>query len=477
MRILEYRRLSSCAAIAVLILISSAYITEACSCAYRTTCEMNALAEVVFTGTIVDVSDVASPSDENEYIDREFRHRVRVNEVFRGIQPGGLVEVVTEAATSCSFRMEQGKTFFIIASKSKKSGKLWTGMCSGTGEASDDNELYSFFREGKEKGTLDEIRVTGHIRMQQSEQEVPAGKVEIVPESAGEPVVVEIGEDGSFEVPRISAGRFLVQPVLPSGFTYKVNGTLGPWGDDAKEGVVEVGDHGCTVIEISVAHEGKISGRLIDSDGNPLREFYGLKVVPYLPGVTQENARSFPAYTDREGNFSVSGLRPGKYVIGFNLDDRITDVLGLGSYPRYYHPGSRDLSGAMVLEVWSSGHIANLLIQAPAKLRKKTVKVRVVDSEGRPVSDVLVVYQMKRAGQTGSGFPKDNVASDGTFEINVFEDTEYTVYAEYPDFGVEIERVVTKSSPCVSVNFDSKVETVQLVLKEGKRNCEKAEEN
>jgi hypothetical protein len=171
----------------------------------------------------------------------------------------------------------------------------------------------------------------------------------VVDVETGRPVAGGIVEvQGKANIPRVLAdasGQFLIRG-LPAG-TYRViasaTGYLpGGHGQTEPDGNVKPfeidGSRSGYSIEIRLWRSGAIHGRVTDDTGNPLADI--VVVATRLDPVPERRpARPASATTDDRGEYSLSGLRPGAYLVAARFGTRSILEPDPGSGPRRSGPG------------------------------------------------------------------------------------------------------------------------------------------
>lgn len=122
---------------------------------------------------------------------------------------------------------------------------------------------------------------------------------------------------------------------------------------------------------------GSISGRVLDSSGDPLEE---VNVTAYF-----ENGGDFAgmAFTDAFGNYKIDSLSNGAYVIRFSPS-------GSGQVAQYYADSSA-IDGATIVNV--SGGAATLGIDATLA-SSATISGKVLGPDGDGTSDAMVLLSL-----------------------------------------------------------------------------------
>jgi protocatechuate 3,4-dioxygenase beta subunit len=140
-------------------------------------------------------------------------------------------------------------------------------------------------------------------------------------------------------------------------------------------------------IDILMSRGGVLSGRMLDASGRPFTDaFVGALRVTTVRELEKMSPSLSTARTTARGEFRVSGLRPGKYVLvanqtsggGTGVADSIT-----------YYPGTGRLSAATELAIAGQETITDL---AFTMILPQTFEVtgHAVDRFGNPVAGALI---------------------------------------------------------------------------------------
>jgi len=128
--------------------------------------------------------------------------------------------------------------------------------------------------------------------------------------------------------------------------------------------------------------------------------------------------------TDEKGRFKVE-VPPGAYVIGVNLESPPSPDV---PFPPTYFPDTEDSHSATVLKFSDKDHRDDLNIELKRTLTRKTIPVKVVWPDGKPVgnANVCLMAQNDPTGMVGS---LGHTNEDGRFDLIGFEGMDYVVQA------------------------------------------------
>jgi hypothetical protein len=157
-------------------------------------------------------------------------------------------------------------------------------------------------------------------------------------------------------------------------------------------------------LTVSLRRGGVIAGHVLDPLGQPLAEAGVTALLKRLnsndrpPGLTLSAAPvlmpSGQSQTNRLGEFKISGLWPGEYVISANAQSQFGGPAKSSSATTImistFYPGTADISAAQAVTVQSDETVSDLtirLVNVPAF----NVSGVVVDEAGAPVANAMVM--------------------------------------------------------------------------------------
>lgn len=450
------------------IFVFGASVAEACSCLRQTSCQAYSNADVVFVGRIMKATDK----------DGTVTHQVQVDENFLGLEGKSLVNVNTEIQTSCGFQMEANKSYLIYASKEKKTGALWTGMCTRTTSleyAKDDLKYLHSLKENGNKGGTIQGKVVDEESAYAEKTKKPEGvdKVYVNRKDSKEILTTEIESDGSYKLTGLEKGKYRAYLRLPEGFI--TDQEIGVFSDekDIESQFEEVNDRGCTVKDYVVKTNGIISGKVLDADGIPLKKI-NVNLIS-LNEKNELNEQDYDAYTNENGFYEFKGLSPGRYLLGVGIDYFSSDREE-AAYLSTYYPSSRNKEEAIIIELGKAQVLGNHIIQLFPKLKKSKVTGQIRLKKGQVVpkgSYMQAEVYVKRAGfKRASWEGRLKLDKKGNFSLEVFEETEYLIKAENIKEFEENSLTVTHSSQCVIIIAKDSVKPLQIILEKGNSNCD-----
>ena len=162
-----------------------------------------------------------------------------------------------------------------------------------------------------------------------------------------------------------------------------------------------------------------LSGEVFGTNGQPVADaeinIHSTEdVAPYMHGLTE--------WTDEKGRFKAE-VPPGTYIIGINLESPPSPTI---PFPPTYLPDTEDSHSARIVRVSDKDHVDNLKMELKRTLASKTIPVKVVWPDGKPVEDanVCLMQQNDPTGMVGS---VSHTNSEGRFDLIGFEGMNYVV--------------------------------------------------
>ena len=197
--------------------------------------------------------------------------------------------------------------------------------------------------------------------------------------------------DGRYRFEALDAGKYRITPLTPTLVISE--------GDEGKELTVA---EGSTVedINFSLSRGGVITGKVTDSDGNPvIAEEISLQPIDKAKaGPTGPRLQGRMFYTDDRGIYRIFGLAPGRYLVSAgSTRDPMTNLLAKRpKRVRTFYPGVTDEPKAKPVEVTAGTEASGVDIKLGMAEKGFTVSGRVLTAEtGAPLPNVMIAYTPK----------------------------------------------------------------------------------
>jgi hypothetical protein len=236
------------------------------------------------------------------------------------------------------------------------------------------------------------------------------------------------GSDGSFRITGVSPGEYYVDVMMP-GYIQPMRGMLSSFENLAPEERdritaqltrVSVALNQSANVQVMIYRGATIGGTVNFDDGSPAA---GVSIQALLlpagtgaKTVGSGSQQSFAGFarTDDRGQFRVTGLGDGTYII-FAAPRSI--------FPIYYG-NTIERSHAKKLDVHAGDEVPGADIQIPAAGMHSVSGVVVSQQDGHALSRASVQLRLS-SGDTGT--ISATTASDGTFKFNAVPDGKFTI--------------------------------------------------
>jgi protocatechuate 3,4-dioxygenase beta subunit len=228
---------------------------------------------------------------------------------------------------------------------------------------------------------------------------------------------------GEYRITNVPPGNY---GVGPTATTFVVEGEA-----NGERSLIVNGSETIENFDFSLIRGGVITGRVVDSDGQPVIEEEVYAFSPRDPGLGSFRPA---AITDDRGIYRIFALRPGRYVVAAARDDaaRSTGRPRPALYSRTYYPGVTDAAQAKVIEVSDGSEATNIDVTFSRALTTYTASGRIVSGEtGQPIPDVYY-GAIRYVGTTSSSRVGVRAAtnSQGEFKLENLVAGQYAVEVE-----------------------------------------------
>jgi hypothetical protein len=240
-------------------------------------------------------------------------------------------------------------------------------------------------------------------------------------------------DDGNYRITDVAAGHYYIR-VLTPGFVVIVGA-----GSDLRGKILTVAaGEKLENINFELRREGVITGRVTDSNGNPVaREEIGL-IKLGADGEPQSSPFNHPRLkmTDERGVYRITGLPEGRYLVSVGVSPEESGArpqYRTSSYLKTFYPGAPDQSQAKAVEVKEGFENADVDIYGVVAKKAYEISGRVVYADtGEPAEGVMILYgaMSKDRGVMGGWRPsKERSNAEGEFQIQGVASGKYAVYA------------------------------------------------
>jgi SdrD B-like domain len=451
-----------------LLIVLSPSIANACQCNRQAPpCEEFPRASAVFIGRVIDSAEQKTEIDSNGS-KRTYDVgiiRFEVEEVFKGIESPTVEIRSGTSGADCGYWFTRGERYLVYA-YGDHTGNLETNVCTRTRPIKDAAEDLQYLRNRPRKGVGGRIYGTvgtpTEKRYEDFEQRLSGiSGVEVTLSSPdGTESVIKTNQAGSFEFKSLKPGLYIVKASAPDGYVV----------DYPEMNQLDVQDGGCGKSDFKLLPTGGISGRILDSDGDPIAKGTISLLSTDAQGVELAEFQVSESWADEHGVFKFSNLPPGRYLLGFNLTDS-ADKLAL--YPPTYYPNALDQAKAKVIKLKLGEELSGYDITARKEVSAGVIQGMVFWDEKTPANNAEV-YWLKPSSPYVTANKKVISDKNGRFAITGGEGFKCWIYAvadKYPDRPY-YERQQTYSEP-VSVELNSDSSGIRLILSLDQKSFEK----
>jgi len=333
-----------------------------------------------------------------------------VIERFKGRSASALTLSI-DSSSPCASRFRQGREYIVYA---VPLGEELTIECGRTRDVEDGAADLSYARAVKD-GTAPNGGISGQAVVSQRDF---AGKI-VQPAQPAPDVTVRVVKDGNedrtvtnqagdFASPSRGPGTYAIAIDVPDRYYV-----------ESSPSAVELRDaKACAQIEVRLAYDGRLAGRVIDSSG---RAIAGLTVDVLTANLAQRKV----ALTDRNGRFALASMPPGRFVVGVASAAQTRS----GKPSRIYFPGQASSTGAARVTIGEGERVQLPDFRLPASIMYVVVHGFVLDADGSPAEGAQLY--LKGAGE-GDRIVGEPVATDfvGRFAVAALAGTEYAIFGE-----------------------------------------------
>jgi len=293
-------------------------------------------------------------------------------------------------------------------------------------------------------------RLAGRVTAEGTNAPIASARVILMPAArpAGPfapPAQTLTDQEGRFAFERVAPGEYRVD-VQKAGYAPLSD----PFANNRQTTRVAAGQ--ATEVELHVQKGAAISGRLVDASGEPVADAR-VMAMRRLEGRGGAGMRQWvPAggpgagqQTNDLGEFRVSGLPPGEYILaatpqgafGSPFGGPGTPPLARPSGPRTtatttFYPGTTDQAAAQPIAVAAGAEVGNVTFAMQSATAYRVSGI-VVDENGNPVAGAMVMLMGDpRSGMFFGPAGNGNSQDDGRFVIDGVTAGRYHVNASVP---------------------------------------------
>ncbi|MFN7936912.1 MAG: carboxypeptidase-like regulatory domain-containing protein [Bryobacteraceae bacterium] len=268
----------------------------------------------------------------------------------------------------------------------------------------------SLLAQSQEKITFD-----GQVINSITGEPVRKASLTLEPRAKGDPVTSAAGLDGKFLFADVPAGVYRLI-VRKEGFASATIGLRGgPPG--LREPLTFAAGDRKTAYLVKLTPLGVITGRVLDTDGDPIRGIPVATLSYHYTSKGREFREVRSGATNDLGQFRIFDLEPGKYFVRTSPRNAMrvqTKADNAEFYMSQYYPGVPEPRGASAIEVAAGREVTGIEFSLP-----KTRYANITGRINRPEGATNMSIGLMSASDTGTSTSTTSLESkDGKFQLN-----------------------------------------------------------
>ena len=430
--------------LALAIFIPSALLACTCSKEPPGKCPGLQSDDVVFLGTVTDISAVANPlpaapapTGENASADASaasadaaataaaaqadgntpiIRYHFHINERFAGPDSPDIDVFSGGDDGDCGYNFKTGDQY-IVFTQQETEGRLFATICNGTRRAADGRALLPQLRAMRNHDRVASVfgllhRADPPLLAPSDDPDDPLPNIKLKLRSKDDRFATSTGPDGVYSFYDVHAGEYEYTANLPARFEFTqktLKGGLPPF---------KIPNGACFEYNVSALPTGKIRGAVQGPDGKPLN----LASVELYRADRYDDAKpGLWAFQGDNGKFEFDHIGPGEYILVFNRMNRQDPN---SPFPRTFYPGVADASETKFIHMKDGEQLLNANIKLRDGYPTRKLKVALKWKDGRPLGEVTVKAEAAQGGN-----PAAKKIADGVYQFTILESARYTFSA------------------------------------------------
>ncbi|MBL8173071.1 MAG: carboxypeptidase regulatory-like domain-containing protein [Bryobacterales bacterium] len=263
--------------------------------------------------------------------------------------------------------------------------------------------------------TPQKITFDGQVVNSLTGEPVRKASLTLEPTAKGEPTSAAAGLDGKFLFPDVPAGAYRLI-VRKEGFAEVTIGRRnGPPG--LREPLTFADGDRKTAYTVKLTPLGVITGRVLDTDGDPIRGIPVAALSYHYTSKGREFREVRSGTTNDLGQYRIFDLNPGKYFVRTSPRNpmRVTPRAGGEEFfLSHYYPGSPEPGGATMIEVQPGREVGGIEFSLP-KARYANISGRVNLPDGATNASIGLMA----TSDTGTSTSTTSIQNkDGKFQMH-----------------------------------------------------------
>jgi hypothetical protein len=292
------------------VLLFAAPSSHACTCNFggSAPCQEYWRVDAVFSGTVVSSGKIVV--DNGSYTSERRLVHITVEQPLRGIQTAEVDVVTGWGGGDCGYGFKVGQRYLVYAYRDAKDNRLGTSICTRTRPLADADDDFAFIKglptAGMQGFVFGKVAKRNYEWKGGEDWLKPIADAELTIEGENTQYLSRSDAKGNFRVEKVLPGKYRVKLKLPPGLIR--NSLRKDEGATTVENEIEIAAHGCAETVFYLESDTRVSGRVVDVDGNP---------VPNLSlnmrGAASDNSNIntfLNANTDADGYFEFKIVPP-----------------------------------------------------------------------------------------------------------------------------------------------------------------------
>lgn len=420
----------------------------ACSCAgYPSVCDAYGSAEAIYVGTVTKVVDVKelktewvetlSNGKKKRIIAEGWKHYIKVEKTYKGTPQSEII--LAAENSSCSGKFEVGTRLLLYAYFDKEIDAWRIGAC-GRSSSLDGAKEDLLFLNGLPK-TLNRTLISGELSRYEDtpekgfERTQTFANAKLTISSKSKTYNLTTDQNGIYQIYDLPIDTYTITPEIPKGLKIRFPMYFGFGGfledilNESNSVMVDLKENRCVGISFLFNTDNKISGKVFDVNGNPMKDVC-LELVPIVKNPSSY-FRVFDC-TEEDGSYLLKDMPAGKYRIIANDDGNISSS---EPFPPLYYPNTFNKEKADIITMGEGEFKENYNITVPSQSETIAVQGKLLFSDGKPVIDEFVEFASDV--ETKGIERKSNSKTDnqGNFSVKVLKGQKGKLYGGMYIYG------------------------------------------
>lgn len=468
-----YKRCFSFLLFAFAVLVFDARTANACSCSgTETVLDAYEGANVIVTAKLVSVDKANEESEKAHSYGGIVSSKLVVTKTYKGaLKVGDEMVFAQGGGADCVWTFSEeivGVEFLFYLGSREKKPKIWIaitcGRSNGVKHATDD--LLYLNNIAKVRG---KTRISGTIKSFQDDDGLSVGgrKIRII--GVNKSYQVKTDEHGVYEIYDLPAGEYLVEPEIPVGWKLSKY-FYGNKKDDSSVKIpvtLEAKKH--ANLDLWIEIDNAIRGKVYDLSGKPMEDV----CINAVNTQSKEDGTDESDCTDKSGNFAITELPRGSYILVINDDGKISSDEPFGTF---YYPNVSEREKAAVITIGAGDIIDGLNIRVPDMKEIITVEGVLLYSDGKPVADEIVRFKSEKSKENVESDANAKTDSKGQFSVRILKGLKgdlqggmYTYIGKFENCP-KLESLIKKKggtnadmeTPAIKLNAENDITGVEL---------------